>query len=137
MTYQNNSLLLAQRPNTFSEKIFGHFSVNGWDGVIKEVYVSITVESPGEGEPGFLSSWERDTPLPHDSLIFLGEDLEIVLEAWQHNCPIVLGLVEHPAKDDIALDCIREEDWLLLDIGDRTLNRKLPGVVGHFPEDGS
>ena len=80
-----------------------------------------------------MSSRKRDSPLAYDSLIFLWENLEVILETGQHNCLVIFGLIELPAKQDVILDGIREQNWLLLDIGDRPFNRKLSCLVRHFP----
>ena len=126
MAHQNNCLLFTQRFYAFPEKFLCHFCVNSWKGIVKNINVRILVKGSGKNESCLLSSWKGYPLLPDHSLVLLGQNLEVVLEARLCDCFVVLSLVELSAKNDVVLDGVWEENGFLLNVGNWPLDRKRP-----------
>jgi hypothetical protein len=79
MGYEDTRLILQVGIQAVVDDELPHMHVYGTDGVIQQVDVTLTVQSSGQRDTGFLASREVHSLLAYYRLIPLHEDLNILL----------------------------------------------------------
>jgi len=97
--------------------LFGHSRVHCRNGVIEEIDIGVGVEGPRQRKTRLLTARKRDPSLTHHCPVALLQDLEVLGQARQPHCFLVLRLFEGSAEQNVAAHGVREDYCLLLHVG--------------------
>lgn len=132
---QDYCLPSAERLEARVEDFSGHFGIDCWEGVIHEKNVCLWVQSPCQGEPSLLPSWQSYSLLPYHCEVTFCQQFEVGGQAgFPDNC-LVLLLRVLLTKDYVVSHCIWENDGLLFDKGHLPTDSEVSSEVRHFSED--
>ena len=134
---EDQRLCLAQFLEALLMYLSGHLRVHSRDGIVQDEDIRVSVKCPCKSESRLLSSRQSNAFLANYRLIALGQNFEVRSQAGLLDYPRVALLFVGKAKEDVVSDGIREDDGLLLDIGDAASGLELAVEVGNLAEDDS